>query len=112
VECLFGLEGAFDEALQVIVHILEDDILNQFSLVGLGVEEILRRGVFYLDVNDILAIFDQKEYLVLSAELIAYFFDPLQCHLALRATVFRLEDIACMRKEVPKQPEPMMRLML
>lgn len=60
----------------------------------------------------IFTVLDEKEDFVFPAELIAHFFDAFEGNLALGATIFSLEDVAWMEEGVPKQPEPMMRLML
>ncbi len=46
------------------------------------------------------------------ADAVGAFFDAFEGNLALGATIFSLEDVAWMEEGVPKQPEPMMRLML
>lgn len=63
-------------------------------------------------MDDVLAVLDHEEDLVLPAELVADLFDAFEGNFAVGLAVFSLEDVAWVGRAVPKQPEPMTRLML
>lgn len=63
-------------------------------------------------MHHIIEVFDHMQYLILSAELISNFLDSLQSNFLQSFAILRLEDVAWVRDVVPKQPEPMMRVML
>jgi len=61
----------------------------------------------YLHLDHVFTFLYWKENLVLSAQLIAYLFDPFECDSPLCFAIFGFEDIACVIWAIPKQPEPM-----
>ena len=63
-------------------------------------------------MDDVLTVLDHEENLVFSTELIPYFFNPFEGDLLLGFPILRLEDVAFMSTNIPKQPEPMIRLIL
>lgn len=63
-------------------------------------------------MDDILTVLDHEENLVFSTKLIPYFLNPFQGNLLLCFPILCLEDVAFMRTNIPKQPEPMIRLIL
>lgn len=78
---------------EVVVDVLEDDVLDEFALVVLRVEEILHYITSYLYLHDILCFLDHLQDLILSAELLPYLLDPLEGDLLLGLLVLGLEDV-------------------
>jgi hypothetical protein len=63
-------------------------------------------------MDNILAIFDHEENLVFPTELIAHLLNSFEGNFLVRLPVLGLEHVALMVRVVPKQPEPMIRLIL
>lgn len=63
-------------------------------------------------MNNVLTILDHEENFIFSTELIPYFLNPFESDLLLGFPILRLKDVAFMRTNIPKQPEPMIRLIL
>lgn len=76
-----------DNVFKVVVEILEDDVLDEFTLLVLTVEEIL-----YL--YDVRAAFEDVEHLVLAAHAFTDLFDAFESDSLPCFAIDCFEDIA------------------
>lgn len=82
----------FNQAFQIRLQILKDNILNQFgSTVILSVEDMLNKNERYLHLYYIIHASYHLKDLKLSAELIADFLNSFQSTFLVRVPVFRLQ---------------------
>ena len=65
-----------------------------------------------MNLHNILHLFDEIQDLIFSAELIADFLDSFEGYFFASFSGLGLKDVAWVRGGVPKQPEPMTRMIL
>ena len=104
-ELVHVLHFVLDHVLEVIVHVLEDDVLDQLVLRVPRVVEVLVKPA-YQDLDDVRTALYVEQDLVLSAERLPHFLDSLERDSLLAVVVEGFENVAWSQSRLPKLPEP------